>query len=158
MQDIVSNNTKVTYYKGVGGLKKIYEQTLKDKNPIFALTANILEIDPELRNWLTEKYVKKRKENKIFAKVISPKTGLAKEYLKNDKDGYRKTLLIPKDKFPISIEINIFGNKVGLMSYKKNELMGTVIESKEIAKSMRVFFDLAWEKAQVYQKEWKDRI
>ena len=149
---------RVKFYEGVEGLKKIYNITLQDKKPIFALTAVIPKIDPELMKWLREYYVKKRREQKIFAKVISPKTRIAEEYCKHDKDDYRKTLLIPKEKFPISIEINIFGGKVALISYKENELLGVIIESREIAKSMRVFFDLSWEKALDYQREWKNRF
>jgi len=152
------DHTKIQRFEGVEGLKKIYKQTLKDKKPIFALTAVIPDINPDLLKWLEKTYIKKRVENKIFVKAISPKTKNSEKYIKADKKCYRKTLLIPQDKFPITIEINVFGDKVGLISYKKKELIGTIIESKEIAKTMRVFFDLAWERAQEYQKEWKNRF
>lgn len=151
-----ATNTKI--FHGVSGLKKLYQLTLENKKPIFALTAVIPEVDPELLTWLSQNYVQERKKKKIFAKVISPKTKLSEKYCQKDKENYRKTLLIPQKKFPISTEVNIFGSYVALISFKKEELLGVLIESKEIAKTMRVFFDIAWEKALDYQKDWEERI
>lgn len=153
-----NDNAEVEHFHGVEGIKKIYKKTLEANQTILALTAVTEDIEPSLRTWLEEIYVKERKGKKIFAKVISPKTDRAEEYIKKDKKNYRKTLLIPPDKFPISTEINIFGDNVAILSYSSPELLGVLIKSKEIAATMRVFFELAWEKALDYQKEWGKRF
>ena len=152
------NPAEVEHFHGVEGIKKIYEKTLEVNETISALTAMTKDIDPEFIKWGLEVYVPKRAEKKIFAKIISPKTDRAEEYIKHDKESYRKTLLIPADKFPISIEINIFGDDVGLVSWSSSELLGVLINSKKISDTMRVFFELAWEKALDYQREWEERF
>ena len=42
------DHTKMQVFEGIDGLKKIYKQTIKDKKPIFALTAVIPDVDTEL--------------------------------------------------------------------------------------------------------------
>jgi hypothetical protein len=151
-------SAEVEHFHGVEGIKKIYLKTLKTNQTILALTAVTKDIHPDLYEWLEGTYVKERKKKRIFAKVISPKTGRAEKYMKKDKKYYRKTLLIPPDKIPITTEINIFGNNVAILSYSSSELLGVLIKSKEIASTMRVFFELAWEKALDYQREWDERF
>ena len=41
-----------------------------------------------------------------------------------------------------TLEIDIYGNKVALLSFGK-ELIGTIIESKQIAEALKQIFDLA---------------
>ena len=43
------------------------------------------------------------------------------------------------------MEINIYGNKVAFISYRQEELLGVLIESAEIAKTMRSVFGLVWD-------------
>ncbi|PIZ98590.1 MAG: hypothetical protein COX77_04110 [Candidatus Komeilibacteria bacterium CG_4_10_14_0_2_um_filter_37_10] len=150
--------TKVEYYHGVEGLKKIYQKTLNANKPIYAISAVIPEIDKEFYHWAEEYYIPERTKKKIFAKVIAPANYFSSDYAQQDQKYYRKTLLIPQDKFPISIEINIFGNNVALTSFKSNELLGVLIKSKEIAQTMKVFFNLAWERGLDYQEEMKKRF
>ncbi len=151
-------STEVEHYHGVEGIKKIYEKTLETNGTILALTAVTKDIHPDLYKWLVKEYAKKRKERKIFAKVIAPKTERSEDYLAHDQENYRKTLLIPADKFPISIEMNIFDDKVALFSYSSEELLGVLIRSKRIAQTMKLFFELSWEKALDYQRDWDERF
>lgn len=50
---------------------------------------------------------------------------------------------VPLAKFPLLNEINIYGNKVGIVSYQKRP-MGLIMEGKEVAQSLRSIFYLAW--------------
>ncbi len=47
-----------------------------------------------------------------------------------------------KDKYDAPVEIDIFGNKVAILSFG-DELIGMIIESKQIASSLRQLFILA---------------
>lgn len=53
---------------------------------------------------------------------------------------------IPKNLFPFFSDILIYGNRVGMSSLGGN-IVGVIIESEEIAKTMRSLFDLAWQGA-----------
>ena len=47
-------------------------------------------------------------------------------------------------KYPLSIELNLAGDKVMLLSFRK-PIGGITIESKPIAQSLRSVFNLLWE-------------
>jgi hypothetical protein len=59
---------------------------------------------------------------------------------------------VPFDKFPISCDIAVYGNKARFASLT-NRLVGVIIEDEEIARSMRAILDLAWEAAEKYKEK-----
>jgi sugar-specific transcriptional regulator TrmB len=131
---------KIRYYEGREGLKEIYRDTLNFSGELLAfVTENILS---HLGEDFANEYIKKRKKSKITVRAIGPDTDDVIKYKKNDREQMRQTRLVPKEKFPFSIEMDIYGNKIFFASFK--EQMGIIIESSEIAKNMRFLFDLAW--------------
>lgn len=138
----------VSTFEGVKGLKEIYEDTLREAKPIYALVLPI-EIDPELLSYLKGHYVKKRTEMGIHAYVIAASNKHAKAYKQRDTIHHRTTLLVPEEKFPFQHEIDIYGDKVAIINYKKGEsLIGIVIHHPQVARTMKAWFDLAWEGAE----------
>jgi sugar-specific transcriptional regulator TrmB len=134
----------VRMFEGFEGLKELYKDTLKDKQPIFAVLQTN-EVDPQMYEWLEQYYGPKRTKEKIHAKVIVSTGKLAKDYHEKDVQTYRTSILVPQDTFPFKHEVNIHGDKVAFMHWKKGEnLLGILIENKQIAQTMKAFFDLAW--------------
>lgn len=140
---------KIRFYEGVEGLKQIYQDTLEEKKEILAFTA-YHRVDASLKRWLDKHYVPQRVKRNIFAKVIAPSSEFAQKFKRLDSRQNRHTLLVPADKFPFSIEVNIYGNKVAIISFVKKEMMGVIIESKEVAATFRLIFQLAWQGAEQY--------
>jgi hypothetical protein len=68
-------------------------------------------------------------------------TPLARERKANDEKEYRSTSLVPKEDFPVPADIEIYNNKVMIASWK--EKLGIIIESEEIATTLRSVFKLA---------------
>jgi len=135
----------VRIYEGVDGLKKIYEDTLVVGEPVSALL-QAATVDPALYKWLTTTYVRKRARKRIHAKVIVASSNLSREYMEKSKEEYRTTKLIDAKRFPFQHEINIYGDKVAIIHYKKDEpLIGIVIQHPQIAMTMQAWFDLAWD-------------
>src|SRR4030042_565635 len=126
---------KIRFYEGEEGIKAVYADTLKEGKEILAFTAVGVGYKSPVIDYLTKQYVQQRAAKKILAKVIAPDSPLAKEYQKRDTKELRQTKLISEKDYPFSIEINVYGNKVALISYKPNELMAVIIESKEITKT-----------------------
>ena len=137
---------KIRFYEGEEGIKNVYADTIKEGKDILAFVSVATAFKSPLNDYLNQQYVQQRAEKKIMAKVIAPDAPLAKEYKNRDAKEYRETKLIPEKDYPFSIEINIYGNKVAFMSFKANELMGVIIESKEIAKTMGLIHKFFWEK------------
>ena len=59
--------------------------------------------------------------------------------------------LIPTEKFNFTNEINIYDDKVAIISFKE-ELIGMIIESTEIANSQRAIFDMCWDFANTFSE------
>ncbi len=131
---------KIRYYEGKEGLKEVYRDTLNYKGELLAfVTENIIK---KLGQDFADEYIKKRKKAQITVKVIAPDLEELINYKKQDKKYIKETRLVPANKFPFTIEMNIYGNKLAFMSFA--EEMGLIVESNEIADNMRSLFKLAW--------------
>lgn len=143
LYNVSATKPKIRYYEGVEGLKLIYEETLllKPKEEMLAYGQAELIYKILGDEWV-ESYLARRRKAKIFQRAIVEDSPLAQAHKKNDSEENRETILIPQDKFPFVNEINIFGNKLSIVSFK--EQMGVIIESADVAKTQRAIFELAW--------------
>lgn len=132
----------VRYFEGIEGIKAIYADTLSSKTEILNY-ANSQEIRI---HWPTydEDYVTQRAQKKIYLRGIAPDDIHGQSVHNNDTENYREIRLVPKDEFDFTNEINIYDHKVAIISFK-DELIGMIIESSQIANTQRAIFKMAWE-------------
>lgn len=142
---LAHNKPGIKFFEGLDGLREIYKDTLSESNKsIYALLSADTPND-ELRDWLNQTYAPLRTKHSIKAKVIAPRSTSAEQYQKQDSSYLRETRLVDGKQFPVEIEVNIYaGNKIAFISFKENEMVGTIISSPAIYNSMRSFFQLAW--------------
>lgn len=142
---------RIRFYEGRQGIETVYEDTLTSGETIKAY-ASVKNMHKALPHYFPE-YYQRRAQKGIFIKAILPATKEAKERKSFDKVEARESRLVPVDKFDFSPEINIYDDKVAIMSLA--EEFGVIIESKEIAEAQKKIFDLAWETAGKYDKSIK---
>lgn len=131
---------RVRVFEGREGLKAMINDLLKSKFQSleeFTSLDEIYAIIPPQPDDHRQQI--KKKFPKIPKRVIY--TSKQGPFLKQEKDAEFRFL--PKDKFPFTGSVNIYGNKVTLTSHKKT-ITGVIIENREIADTLRAFFDLAW--------------
>lgn len=134
----------VRIYEGIEGLKEVYEDTVKVGKPISAIL-HLSSIDPELHEWLIQKFVKKRVKAKIHVKAIVASGMADKDYMKRSPQEYRITRQVDSSLYPFQHEIDIYGDKIAIIHYNKDEpLIGIIIQHPAIANTMQAWFDLAW--------------
>lgn len=138
----VEDRPKVRFYEGLKGMQEVYEDTLTAKESVIRGYLKYDELHSTLKEYFPG-YYKRRAAKKLFGRAITTDTPLARERKKHDKDETREIRLVPKEKFDISPEINIYDNKVMIASWR--EKLGIIIESGEIADAMKKIFDLVWE-------------
>lgn len=139
---------RIRYFEGLDGIKAIYEDTL-------ASTTEILNYSNsrEIRNhWpeYDEEYVAQRVKHKVYLRGISPMDEHGKWVQSHDHATHREIRLVPSNEFTFTNEINIYDDKVAIISYKDVPLIGMIIESLEIANTQRDIFKMAWEFAEKY--------
>src|SRR3989338_86381 len=142
----------VTVYEGEEGIKKANLSVLAEKKEILAYLVINKEIDRKMDKFW-KKYYAIRKKEKIPVRSITSNTKEGKEYKNRDKKELRETKLVPADKFPLTIEKNIVGNKVAFFSNLEGKLIATIVENKAIADSEKAVFELAWKQADYYDKQ-----
>jgi len=147
IHNILPFKPKVTYFEGEGGMKELYLDTLKNSNPgdyIYAFTGmtDFYEVFPKD---FADYYIEERAKKKIRIKVVAPKSKESEKWAKTASQTLREIKLINDKDLTFKSDMEIYGNKVALVSYKEN-FMGVVIESKEISDMMKSVFKIMWNK------------
>lgn len=145
----------IRIYEGVEGIKTVYKKTLIKKNakmyafsPYATAQKQALFHGKEYFNWGLD-YIRQRAKRNIFVYDIAEDSPEARERQARDQEELRETRLVPKEKFPFTNEIDIFQNLVIIISYK--DLLAILIESEDIAFTLKTIFNLAWETAEKYK-------
>ena len=143
LYNAIPSKPKVKFFEGIDGLKQIYEETLllKSGSEILSITPAELLYKMFDETWIAE-YLARRIQNNIHVRTIAEDSEEAKKHQANNQKELRESFLVSKDKFTFKNEINIFENKVAIISLQ--EQLGILIESNGVAETQRAFFELAW--------------
>lgn len=134
---------RIRYHEGIEGVKKIYADTLTAKTELlnYADSKSIREYWPSY----DEDYVAERVKRRIYLRGIAPLDEYGKKVAHENGRKHREIRLVRGSTFGFSNEINIYDDKVSIVSFGKNEVVGMIIESPEIANTQRAIFMMAWE-------------
>ncbi len=139
--NISKTKPRVRFFEGKEGIRAIQGDILKTR-PRFIYSFGPLdpaeELFPPRPGDIREKILK--------IKGIKVKTLYTSEKGKRlpERRGPVVTKFVSPKKFPFSTEIAIYNDKVAFLSLKE-EIIGVIIESRQIADTMRIVFNLAWE-------------
>lgn len=124
---------ETNFYKGVEGLKTIFQDQLEESKEVLILGASeaAFQTLPFYFKW----YDKTRIQKRIKAKIITS------EKLKR-KIPFSETKILPQG-YSNPMAINIYKDKVAIILWKK-EPMAILIKNLEIAESYRKYFELIW--------------
>lgn len=133
---------QIQYFEGLEGIKKIYLDTLSSKGEIlnYADSKGIRELWPEY----DQKYVQERTNRKIYLRGICPNDEEGRKVKDEDWECHREIRLVNRETYDFSNEINIYDDKVAIVSFGKNPI-GMIIENRDIANTQRAIFKMAWE-------------
>ena len=143
---------KVRYYEGVEGIITAYEDTLTAKDKIFGYAS--VEYQHSFFPGYFPEYYERRTGKGIHVECFLAESDDSGRVKEQDKKHLRTTKILPK-KFAISPEINIYDDKLAILSLK--EKFGVIIESKEVTGAFKKMFQLAYERAEQYDREFQER-
>jgi sugar-specific transcriptional regulator TrmB len=135
---------KVQYFEGIDGVKAIYEDSLiGDHRLKLAFSSAPESGDPELQKFFKD-YIKRRVAKNIRVRALFLDNAASQKAAARDEACLRESRLISAERFPLSNEVSIYGNKMSIMSLKDKNYHGVIIESADIANTQRSIFELAW--------------
>ena len=136
----------VRYYEGKEGVTAMVDEVLKAASGTVHMAYSVDAVNDVFEEKDVKRWRKIRVDRNVQMKVIyTYKDG---ELMNVPNSENTK---VPFDKFPITCDIAVYGNKVRIASLA-NRLVGIVIEDEEIAKSMEAILKLALESAKRYSK------
>jgi sugar-specific transcriptional regulator TrmB len=151
------NNTgnikpKITYYEGRDGLRQIYDLALETTTKKVDWVSPIKAIMETVGEKFLEEHIEKRMKEKYWVRSIQITEQQVDTYKYLDPTTFDKTYR--KVKFsPPGMDIpNTFGiwdNKVAIISTRK-EGFGIIIESEDLVRTMRTFYELLWHASKTY--------
>lgn len=126
--------------EGQDGLKEIYRDTLRSKEPIY-LVRTPAEVQYLGQDFI-QKYINKRRMLKIPVTGLTPDVPDATQDKEVDKQNmFTRTWMNPDD-YTAPVEISVYGNKVAFSAFG-NETMGVIIYNPSIAEAMRQLISLS---------------
>lgn len=135
---------RVRYYEGPEGVRDVYKDTLTSHTDLL----NFANSDIVRSFWkeYDKQYVSERVRKGIHLKGIAPDDEAGRKVQGKDKQSFREIRLVSSKDFPINNEINIYDNKVAIISFSddESEIFGVIIESREVAETQRQIFEMAW--------------
>lgn len=130
---------KVRFFEGKEGLKAIQEDFLRtarlEAYEIFPLEGIVNVFSEQERKIQLEKRVARKIRMRSICAVSDPTRALSEKLV--------NLRYIDAQKFPIGIDLLIYEEKVAIASLR-GKLIGVIVESKEIADTFRIIFELAW--------------
>jgi hypothetical protein len=155
----LSFKPKIRFYEGRDGVERVFLESLNiqaqqkagkvSNERLEILGYTNLQLATSFFPEFFRMYTQEKFSRGIKTRYLSPTTiesvhvldaFLPKEYDPN----LLEILLVNKDQFLFENEVLIFGNAVGIVSLKEDELLGLIVESPTLARTMKAIFDLAW--------------
>lgn len=138
---------KIRFYEGKDGVEKIFTESLTAKREILGYTnlKSVIEFFPEFFKHYTHTKLKKGIKTRYLSPTTVDTVHVLDKFLPEKYDpNLIEILLVNKNQFLFENEVLIFGNSVGIVSLKSDELLGLMVESPTFARTMKAVFDLAW--------------
>jgi sugar-specific transcriptional regulator TrmB len=143
---VVETRPVVTYFEGIEGIKKVFADIYAPKKePVYGCV-DLEKADTAVPGYIVKELIPLRIKNKLFAKSFIAKSAQGIEIAKKDKESLRESVLLDKKKYPMPAEIDVFEDKIALLSFAKGQFVGVLIQNQDLATSIKSIFKLAFEK------------
>ena len=138
---------EMSVFEGRAGIERLMKDSLSSSTDILAW-ADITLATKTLGEFYKH-YVRERIQRRIFARAIFCDDAQARLFQKSASSELREVYLVPKARYPFKNEINIYDGKVAMISH--HDLLGVIIQNRDIADTQRSIFQLGFEYAKLLQ-------
>lgn len=139
----------IKYYDNRESILKVYWESLKCQEKVFRNLAAVSNIERFLGDKFINKYTAERVKRKIFTKSFRSHPGVGREeptknwYLKDENtEVLRENRYLPET-IKLDGFIKVYDQTIMLITFKREPTL-IVIESLELAETIKALFDLAW--------------
>lgn len=142
--NIAHHKPYVQFYEGLEGLQKTYNDIIASAKKVYVIRSLYDYENPLLRSMVTEQ-IKRQATNNIRSYVLSPQLAhMGKERLSHDTERNITRKVVSKEKFSFPSQVLIYNNTVSITAIRE-EVITTVIENEDIAKTFLTLFNYMWD-------------
>ncbi len=134
-----ASKPRIQYYEGIDGLIAIMEDTIITGNKTIFAWADVELAWNTLEDYYPT-YIRRKNERNVKVDGVFVDNKIGRRFKSKGKIENREVYLIPEKDFPMSNEINIYDDKVAIISHK--DLMGVIIQNREIADTQRSIYKI----------------
>jgi HTH-type transcriptional regulator, sugar sensing transcriptional regulator len=136
---------RIKFYEGLNGLKEILKEFSFAEEETYLFTDYQL-MPKELYDFILDEIIPERiKREKNFARILVPDNEQNRKVKSEDKERFTEHRIVT---FPLQqtnpLEIILFEDKIGFLSYTKDEMFGLIIDSAVIHQTLKNIFFLVW--------------
>lgn len=146
----------ISYFEGKDGLETVFKDIYaQKKEPVYGCVD--LEIaDQVFPAHITEHLIPLRIKNKLFVYSLVGNSAQAQVIQKEDVTHLRKTVLLSKKEYPLPAEIDVYEDKIAMLSFEQGKFIGMIIQNGAFATSLKSIFKLAFESSSPLQSKPPD--
>ncbi|MBU0648685.1 hypothetical protein KJ969_01065 [Patescibacteria group bacterium] len=137
---------RVRFFEGLEGVQSIQQDILASGGKYMDSAIDVDEYRKHYRDEDFLDYRKKLEQKKLKHRIIFTTQG-PPPYEKSEIERLNMQVkYLPKEKFIFPGEMNLYGDRVALFTYK-GKVIGVIIESVGINQMLRALYNLAWDGA-----------
>lgn len=131
------------YFSGKDGLRQITDDVLESAQGEILLYSNQAEEKNVFTDLDHKAFIKARKQNDIFIRVLAPDTPEAHNLKKTDSLSLRETRIIYDEEIPFKCETYIYADKIAMLEFR-DQIQGFIVRSEEFNHAQRWLFEKVW--------------
>ncbi len=147
IKNVSARKPAIRIFEGISGLQQIYEDMIKKPGDILALAAPRDMIAPKVLDYLINSWEPRRIKGKMKLRRINinfkEDWQLNNRKIEHEKE-FEEVYYWPKRDYPFTVGIYIYRQKVAFVSFSPRELVGIIIRSPEINATMKLMFEMFW--------------
>ncbi len=138
---------RIRFFEDKKSILTIFEEMLSARTEILGYT-NLSPLGELFGDVLT-RFGKGLVQNKLKSRFLSPfdaeNTALVERFFaKTIRAGNLEVLCVNPEQFPFKNGVFFYDDKMAIISFDKNELLGVIIQSAVNTQTQKAMFDLAW--------------
>ncbi|MCX6753121.1 MAG: hypothetical protein NTW62_02140 [Candidatus Nomurabacteria bacterium] len=145
LQNLINTNAEkpvLKVYSGQSGIQNIYEDMTDEGKDLFYF-GSVKELVESVGQEFLDNWIKKRIAKGMKSKSIRIREKEMDYKLYGNSPENLRTIRYAPEGFTMPYTIYIYSKKVAFVSTKK-DLFGFIVESDDLAKSMKALFDVVW--------------
>lgn len=140
------NRPIVQLYEGKEGMERVFEDIYGPKGGDKTVwgCVDIERVHVEFPKKLEKKLIPMRKKHKWIAKSLFTDNAGGHALKARDTKELRESYLVDGGKYPLPAELDIYDDKISLLSFEQGEFVGLIIQNEPFAQTLRSIFKLAY--------------